>query len=201
MSQFIHDRNDFKDLISALSAELKIDPQLIEKDYWIMHALYGLNQLGFNYELKGGTSLSKGWKCIDRFSEDIDIFIHPPTDKNVPIGKNHMKPAQIEARRQYFDSLVGELKIPGFVSVQRDHEFDDKEKLRNAGIRLFYPNLFGQIQGLKDGILLEIGFDQTTPNEPITISSWITDKALSVKLDCIDNRSSKRSLQFCVIKK
>ena len=94
-----------------------------------------------------------------------------------------------KAEPRYFDSLVGELKISGFASVQRDHDFDDKEKMRNAGIRLFYPNLFGQIQGLKDGILLEIGFDQTTPNEPITISSWINDKALSVSLDCIDNRA------------
>lgn len=50
-SKFIHDRNDFKQLIEALSGEIKISPQLIEKDYWIMHALWGLNELGFQYEL------------------------------------------------------------------------------------------------------------------------------------------------------
>ncbi|MEA2882414.1 MAG: hypothetical protein QOH32_1670, partial [Bradyrhizobium sp.] len=42
------------------------------KDYWIMHSLYGLQKLGLIFELKGGTSLSKGFKIIDRFSEDID---------------------------------------------------------------------------------------------------------------------------------
>lgn len=189
MGKFIHEREDFKQLIEALSNEIKIDPQLIEKDYWIMHALWGMNELGFNYELKGGTSLSKGWKCIDRFSEDIDIYIHPPTDLNLPDGKNQTKESHIEARKNYFESLVDKLKIAGFQSVQRDTAFDDTKLMRNAGIRLIYPNLFGQISGLKDGILLEVGFDQTTPNEEITISSWVMDKAISVKLDVTNNQA------------
>lgn len=186
---FIHERADFKDLISALSVELKIDPQLIEKDYWIMHALWGLQNLGFDFELKGGTSLSKGWGCIDRFSEDIDILIHPPGGEEIPTGKNQDKPAQIEARRKYFDSLAVEIKISGFTSVTRDQAFDDTDKMRNAGIRLHYNNLFGKIEGLKDGILLEVGFDQTSPNEPKLISSWILDKALDIKLEVDDNRA------------
>lgn len=186
---FIHERSDFKDLISALSAEIKIDPQLIEKDYWIMHALWGLQNLGFDFELKGGTSLSKGWNCIDRFSEDIDILIYPPNGVDVPTGKNQDKPAQVAARKKYFDSLAAQIKISGFTNVVRDHAFDDADKMRNAGIRLHYDNLFGQIEGLKDGILLEVGFDQTSPNEPKLISSWVLDKALSVKLDIQDNRA------------
>ena len=43
-----------------------------------MHCLYGLQQLGLTFELKGGTSLSKGFQIINRFSEDIDIRIEPP---------------------------------------------------------------------------------------------------------------------------
>ncbi len=38
-----------------------------------MQVLYELTKHGFDFELKGGTSLSKGYKIIDRFSEDIDI--------------------------------------------------------------------------------------------------------------------------------
>jgi len=190
MSKFIHEREDFKQLIEALSSEIKIDPQLIEKDYWIMHALWGMNELGFEYELKGGTSLSKGWKCIDRFSEDIDIYIHPPKDLDLPVGKNQTKDSQVGARKKYFESLVYKLKIAGFLSVQRDTAFDDTKLMRNAGIRLIYPNLFGQIPGLKDGILLEVGFDQTTPNEKITISSWVLDKAISVNLDVTNNQAA-----------
>jgi predicted nucleotidyltransferase component of viral defense system len=43
-----------------VAQETDIDPALVEKDYWIMHCLHGLQQLGLTFELKGGTSLSKG---------------------------------------------------------------------------------------------------------------------------------------------
>ncbi|MFN7454149.1 MAG: nucleotidyl transferase AbiEii/AbiGii toxin family protein [Pseudobdellovibrionaceae bacterium] len=189
MSQFLHEREDFEDLIGALSVDLKIDSQLVEKDYWIMHALWGLQQLGLNFELKGGTSLSKGWKCIDRFSEDIDIYIQPPNGMVVHTGKNHSKNSHVESRRHFFESLAKKIVIPGFSSVERDHNFDDQSQMRNAGIRLFYPNRFGQIPGLKEGVLLEVGFDQTTPSEPIHISSWLLDKAIEVNLPGTLNRA------------
>ncbi len=75
---FLHELTNFGDLIGAVSREKSILPQLIEKDYWIMHSLYGLQQQGFDFELKGGTSLSKGYRIIERFddtapNEDIDI--------------------------------------------------------------------------------------------------------------------------------
>lgn len=75
---YLHNHKDFPDLLRILEEETGILPGLIEKDYWIMHVLHGLKQQGFNFELKGGTSLSKGYKIIDRFSEDIDIHITPP---------------------------------------------------------------------------------------------------------------------------
>lgn len=190
MKQFIHERSDFKDLISALSSSLKIENELIEKDYWLMHALWGLKELQLVYELKGGTSLSKGWGCVDRFSEDIDILIRADGFEELQIGKNHKKPAQIEKRKEYFDKIFSQIKIPGFIGIERDTNFDD-EQFRNIGVRLHYPKLFGTIEGLKDGILFEIGFDQTAPNEEKLISSWILDRALEtpVFLEIFDNRA------------
>jgi len=76
--KYLHQQKDFRDLIQVVSNERRILPQLIEKDYWIMHVLYGLAKQGFIFELKGGTSLSKGYRIIERFSEDIDIRIEPP---------------------------------------------------------------------------------------------------------------------------
>lgn len=84
---FLHERNDFKDLISALGNKLKIETQLVEKDYWIMYAIWGLQEQNYEFDLKGGTSLSKGWNCIQRFSEDIDILIYPPDGHKLPTGK------------------------------------------------------------------------------------------------------------------
>ena len=87
----LHDHKDFNDLIAAVSEAMGIDPSLVEKDYWIMHCLWGLQQQGFSFELKGGTSLSKGFGLIHRFSEDIDIRIEPPAGMDVKTDKNQDK--------------------------------------------------------------------------------------------------------------
>jgi hypothetical protein len=58
---FLHERSDFKALVETVAHNEKInDPALVEKDYWIMHSVFGLKQLGLTFELKGGTSLPKG---------------------------------------------------------------------------------------------------------------------------------------------
>jgi len=87
----LHDLPDVHDLFSVVSDERGILPSIVEKDYWVMHALWGLQQQQFKFELKGGTSLSKGFGIINRFSEDIDIQIHPDPALGVKIGKNHNK--------------------------------------------------------------------------------------------------------------
>jgi len=158
---FLHQREDFKALVETVAESKKInDPALVEKDYWIMHAVFGLKQAGLAFELKAGTSLSKGFGVIHRFSEDIDIRIKPFDGLHVDTNPNHEKPQQVESRRQFFDKLPDKIKIPGITAVERDTAYDD-ETLRNAGLRLSYETHFGSIPGLKDGILLEVGFDQT----------------------------------------
>jgi len=77
--EYLHNHKDFPDLLRIIEEETGILAGLIEKDYWIMNVLHGLKKQGFDFELKGGTSLSKGYKIIDRFSEDIDIHIGPPS--------------------------------------------------------------------------------------------------------------------------
>ena len=57
-ADFLHNHPQFPELIRIVAQEKGIDPALVEKDYWIMHCLYGLQQLGLTFELKGGTSLS-----------------------------------------------------------------------------------------------------------------------------------------------
>ncbi len=153
-----------------------------------MHCLWGLQVQGFQFELKGGTSLSKGFGIIHRFSEDIDIRIEPPKGSDVKVGKNHDKPVHIESRRAYYNDLAKRIQIPGIVSIERDTQFDD-DKMRSAGIRLFYVSRVPALSGVKDGILLELGFDDTTPNRPVAMSSWALDVALRRGVSVRDNRA------------
>jgi hypothetical protein len=49
---YLHNHKDFPALLRIVSDETGIQSGLIEKDYWIMHVLYGLKQQGFEFELK-----------------------------------------------------------------------------------------------------------------------------------------------------
>ncbi len=189
-SNYLHDHKDFSALLDILSEETGIQAALIEKDYWLMHVLYGLKLQGFDFNLKGGTSLSKGYKIIDRFSEDIDIYIKPPKERGVNVNPKSQKDNAIKSRKDYFDWLAKEIKIDGIISVERDHTFDDADAYRSGGIRLFYKNTKAAIDGVKEGILLEAGFDTVTPENKLTISSWAFDKAKSSSaIKIIDNRA------------
>jgi hypothetical protein len=187
---YLHNHKDFPALLSILGDEKKILPGLIEKDYWIMHVLHGLKKQGFNFELKGGTSLSKGYKIIDRFSEDIDIHITPPASLGVEENPGKTKDKHIASRKNFYNWLATEIKIDGIISVTRDTAFDDEDYYRSGGIRLLYESKTTAVDGVKEGILLEAGFDTVTPNTNLTISSWAFDKAAAnTAINILDNRA------------
>jgi hypothetical protein len=191
---FLHKHPQFADLIRIVANEKGIDPALVEKDYWIMHCLYGLEELGFTFQLKGGTSLSKGHKIIGRFSEDGDILIEPFPGQDVKVGKNQNSAAQIKTRTDFYDWLAKEIKINGISSVERDTEFDDLPNYRSAGIKLNYTTAVEAKDGLREGVLLEVGFDNVAPNSPKDISSWLYDRAVASNVDIVDNRAPWRCL-------
>lgn len=71
-------KDDRIDILDRVSAELNIrQREVIEKDWWVTAVLRAMFSLPYAKHLsfKGGTSLSKCWHLIDRFSEDIDIAI------------------------------------------------------------------------------------------------------------------------------
>ena len=187
-ADFLHNHREFPELIRIVAEERGIDPALVEKDYWIMHCLYGLQQQDMTFELKGGTSLSKGHQIIDRFSEDIDIRIEPPPGRDVKTGRNQTSRAQTKTREDFYDWLAATIKIDGIDEVKRDKDFDSKDFF-SGGIRLFYDSVTEPVEGLKDGVLLEAGFDDVTPNSAKDISSWAYDYAASKGVDVIDNRA------------
>ena len=188
MLDYLHNHPEFRKLILAVERDKKIERSLVEKDYWIMHVLHGLQQKWFVFELKGGTSLSKGYNIVHRFSEDIDIRIEPPAGMDVKTGQNHIKPDHCASRKQYYDWLSQEIKIDGIPKIIRDTAFDN-EKYFSGGIRLFYNSIFPVAGGIKEGVLLEVGFDEVTPNSPMDISSWVLDFALQNGLKVRDNKA------------
>ncbi len=189
MPDYLHNHKNFRELLRIVGAELNIESGLVEKDYWIMHVLYGLKQQGFQFELKGGTSLSKGYGIIHRFSEDIDIHIKPPNEMGINENPKNTNHGNIQKRKDFYDVLKNDIKINGIISIVRDEAFDDQRQYRSGGIRLHYESKTDAIYGVKEGILREVGFDTVTPNNPLTVSSWAYDKAVQQGVDIIDNRA------------
>jgi hypothetical protein len=83
----LYEHPDFYEAVIAARdhfARPGLTAQLIEKDYYVTEALRIVaNDSPRGIIFKGGTSLSKGWDMIQRFSEDIDLFVHP-----AGLGKN-----------------------------------------------------------------------------------------------------------------
>lgn len=71
------DKEVFTELIEVTGNALSIPLVYVEKDYWMTMALKFLSQSPYVEDVvfKGGTSLSKGYRLIDRFSEDIDLAV------------------------------------------------------------------------------------------------------------------------------
>ena len=155
----------FEELLTKTAQNRKLSPYLVGKDYWLSHALCSLQSMdGIKIVLKGGTSLSKGYGLIDRFSEDIDVKVslegEEDDEKSLfsqPLANmnDNKKKATIEKRKQYFNKLIKFLnsKIPDMV-VEKDEVHVQDEKVRRIGVMLSYNQLFNTLGGIKDGVLL-----------------------------------------------
>lgn len=70
----LHENPDvFEELILATASELRIPTSVVEKDYFLTIVLKLLTSRIENIVFKGGTSLTKGYQLLERFSEDIDL--------------------------------------------------------------------------------------------------------------------------------
>ena len=70
-------KNLFQDAVRITAQQMNIQPEFVEKNYWVTYALHAIfnNEIGNDTIFKGGTALSKCYKMIDRFSEDIDLVV------------------------------------------------------------------------------------------------------------------------------
>lgn len=77
-----HSSTERRRLCEAAGEKLGLQAASIEKDFWVcwtLRELFALTEIEAHLTFKGGTSLSKCWKLIQRFSEDVDVVI----DRNV----------------------------------------------------------------------------------------------------------------------
>jgi hypothetical protein len=109
---------------------------IIEKDYYVTEALRIIEAAaGDKVIFKGGTSLSKGWNLIARFSEDVDIFLDP-TLFDPPLGKKAIDRelkslCQAIAKHQGMTFLAKESQTIG--GFGRNDRFEYTQRFAGAG--------------------------------------------------------------------
>ncbi len=164
-----------------------------EKDWWVVHTLAIIFSMECSNALifKGGTSLSKGWNVIHRFSEDIDLAL----DREFLGFTGEITKAEIRKLRKksfqfisevFTEELKSKFVNLGFKDIivkPREVENHDQDPLI---IEIYYNKLSETDTYLKPGILVEIG--SRSLKEPFTqrsistfISEIYTDKTFTDK--------------------
>ena len=118
--------SDKQDSTYFIAKEKNITVGAVEKDWWvtaILKVLFSLSPAKYMF-FKGGTSLSKGWNLIDRFSEDIDIALYRDFYLN-ELGKDC---AKAETNNQ-----VKNLRIANRDYILGDFADELKARLNEAG--------------------------------------------------------------------
>ncbi len=100
----------FMDAVQRTSETMGIKPIYIEKDYWVTFALYTIfkNEIGKETVFKGGTSLSKCYQMIERFSEDIDLVVLRREGES-----NNKLTNKIKEISKVVAAVLSEVQIPG----------------------------------------------------------------------------------------
>jgi predicted nucleotidyltransferase component of viral defense system len=94
----------------AVQAAMGLDAASVEKDFWVcwtLRELFALPGVGGHLTFKGGTSLSKAWQLIERFSEDIDLIV----DKEVLGFGGEAAPDKATSNKQRKNSLMKKFQV------------------------------------------------------------------------------------------
>ncbi|MCF2489905.1 nucleotidyl transferase AbiEii/AbiGii toxin family protein [Dyadobacter sp. CY347] len=136
----------------------------IEKDWWVVHTLAMIFSMECAPALifKGGTSLSKGWNLIQRFSEDIDLAIDReylgfPGDLNRQQIKKLRKASYAFMTTTFIKELTERFAAAGFQDVNIRYSDTGQSDQDPMIIEVYYPKLTEKEIYLKPGVLVEVG--------------------------------------------
>lgn len=157
----LHDNRDlFRQIVLLASEAMRIDSGIIEKDYYVTMFLKSLVARQPQILFKGGTSLSKCYRLIKRFSEDIDL--------NLVCEK---RPSEGQ-RRHLKENIVSTIKEFGF-------ELTNPEQVRSRRdynkYIIDFPSVF-DFTDIKQYLIVETSvFLRSYPSRKMTAASFIYD--------------------------
>ena len=169
-------------LINSTESTLGLIDVVIEKDIWLCKVLEVLFSMPQTMVFKGGTSLSKAYGLINRFSEDVDITIDYHNFRHdldlQGMTRSQLKKVSQELKNELANFIKG--TVYPYLVKQFQLNFPDKKFdiiVNDDGERLHfhYPTVLNSRLGyLRDHILLEFGMrNEVEPQEAIVISPYL----------------------------
>ena len=172
---------DRADLFREAATQKSVVPGIVEKDFWVCWTLgkLFLSQAYHNQIiLKGGTSLSKVFKLIDRFSEDIDLILHWDliTAEDPTRERSRTKQQRINDELNYAaQNYLRESFLPELERMLDAICIPWIDKTTPQTINIHYPASFNE-EYLRPEILLEIGpLAAWSPNDEYEITSYAAE--------------------------
>lgn len=156
---------DRQEIFNEIFRQKNIYPIAIEKDWWVVQTLRLIFEMEIAPHLvfKGGTSLSKGWGIIERFSEDIDLAL----DRKYLGFTGEMGKYQVDKlrrashqfiREEFFPSLSKKFADAGLREVSLDLPESKASDKDPQTIEITYPSVLPQLTDyIRPRVLIEIG--------------------------------------------
>ena len=170
--EYLHkDRGQFAEAINVAAYKNRLEPEIVEKDYYVTMVLKQLADR-FNYVVfKGGTSLSKCYQVIHRFSEDIDIT----ADSDISQGqKKKLKQGIVEIAEE-----LG-LSIPNIGETRSRRDYNRYE--------LEYDSVLERLSDtVNPVVLMETSFAEVSfPTVMLPVHSYIGDLILEEAPEAVE---------------
>ncbi|MCM1295816.1 MAG: nucleotidyl transferase AbiEii/AbiGii toxin family protein [Muribaculaceae bacterium] len=181
--------NEDRDFVfNNVAIKKGIHKALVEKDFWVclvLDYLFTTSKFKNNITFKGGTSLSKGFNIIDRFSEDIDIILdwgllgvkggEPLADRSNTKQDQYNKELNEKAKTFIKSELLPDIKsgLSDILGYDVDIRVDEKD---GQVLNFYYPKMYA-VGALLQFIRLEIGpLAAWNPSLAVEIMSYIAEE-------------------------
>ncbi len=181
-------KSEKREVFQEISNRTALPVYAVEKDWWVVQTLRLIFQMDIAPYIvfKGGTSLSKAWDIIDRFSEDIDLSL----DRSFLGFEQELSKSQVTKLRkksfkyiseEFYPALTEQFIENGFLDVElkiRESRSNDQDPLI---IEIYYPIVTVQSDYVEPRVLVELG--SRSLKEPNTqrkiislVSEYFSDK-------------------------
>jgi len=161
---------------NQIAEDVGMPDYAVEKDWWVVQTLSIIfdMEIGKHLVFKGGTSLSKAWKLIDRFSEDIDLAV----DRSFYGFEGELSKSQRTKLRKKASAYISDTFFPQLKTKFKDKNLKVDLKIVKPSssdqdpriIEIYYPNLISSPGYIQPKILVEIG--ARSMREPFTIQTF-----------------------------